>query len=365
MDNKTLHDGFRRQFTHLHALTVLIISLLEIIGYIVLVVSQIEQFSFANAHLWYGVVIPIVINTITHFVARGIINNPSVGREQKNRCIVTAALVTSFVVAILHREYIVTSCAFIFPMVLSAAFNDRKLLNTSFGASLVILLCVGGAFGLDGAITLTTILNLVILFGLAVVSYLCGIVSINFSKQNYATIESQAQLNDHLQEKVRRDQMTGLYNHNTFFDHLDNKIAAHTSDKQLCLAMLDVDDFKTINDTFGHDCGDTILICLARILQKHCGMEHTAYRYGGEEFAVVFNGKSQADVCSITENVLAEFSSYNFPFTDASVTFSGGIACFEPGMTRDKFFEAADQTLYRAKREGKNRILTANDPIRV
>lgn len=365
MDNKALHDEFRQQFTNLHALTVLIVSLLEIVGYIVLIISKNEHFSLANPYLWYGVVIPIAINITTHFIARIIVHNPNVGRERKNHSIVAAALVTAFVVAVAHREYIVTACSFIFPIVLSAAFNDRKLLSKSFVVSLLILLCVAGALALDGAITLDTILNLVVLFGLAFVSYLCGKITIDFSRRNYTTIESQAQQNDHLREKVRRDQMTGLYNHNTFFDHLDDKIAAHNSDKQLCLAMLDVDNFKAINDTFGHDGGDTILICLSRILQKHCGMEHTAYRYGGEEFAVIFNGTSQADACAIAESALAEFSRYNFPFTDASITFSGGIACFKPGLTRDGFFEAADQTLYRAKREGKNRILIANDPIRV
>ena len=365
MDNKALHDQFRQQFTNLHALSVLIISLLEIVGYVVLAVSKIEYFSFSSPYLWYGVVVPIAVNVTTHFIARVIVSNPNIRRGQKNRCIVTAALITAFVVAIVHREYIVTGCAFIFPMVLSAAFNDRKLLNASFVASVLILLCVGCAVVLDGALTLTTILNLVVLFGLAVVSYLCGRISINFSKQNYTTIESQAQQNDRLREKVRRDQMTGLYNHNTFFSHLDRKLAAYTSDKQLCLAILDVDNFKAINDTFGHDSGDTILICLSQILQKYCGTEHTAYRYGGEEFAVIFNGTSLEETYSITERALKEFSRYNFPFTDTSITFSGGIACFKPGLTRDAFFETADKTLYRAKRNGKNRILCANDPIQV
>lgn len=363
MDNKTLLDRYRQQFTNLHALTVLIISLLEIVGYIVLILSKMECFSLKSAYLWCDVVLPIVINTITHFVAKIIVNNPSVSRARKNRSIITAALVTAFVVAVIHREYIVTSCAFIFPMVLSAAFSDRKLLNTSFLASLFILLCVGGTFWLEKAVTLTTGLNLLILIGLAWVSYLCGVVSINFSKQNYTTIESQAQQNDRLMENVRKDQMTGLYNHNTFITQLDEMLANYNPHAPLCLAMIDVDDFKQINDTFGHDCGDTILIDLANILQKHCGIADVAYRYGGEEFAIVFKGKSKSQAYTVLNTMLAEFSSCTFPFTDASVTFSAGIAAFKPGTTRDAFFEAADQTLYLAKRQGKNRVLIARDIV--
>ena len=132
MDNKTLHDRFRYQFTNVHALTVLTVSLFEIIGYIVLVFSGVESFSLHNAYLWYGVVLPIVINTVTHFIARRIANHAPVSRARKNRSIIIAALITSFVVAVIHKEYTVTSCAFIFPMMLSAIFNDRKLLNMSF-----------------------------------------------------------------------------------------------------------------------------------------------------------------------------------------------------------------------------------------
>ena len=216
MDNKTLHDRFRQQLTNVHALTVLTVSLFEIIGYITLVLSGIEQFSPHNAYLWYGVILPITVNAVTHLVARRSVNAPSVSRRKKNKAIIAATLVTSLVVAVIHKEYIVTSCAFIFPIVLSAIFNDRKLLNASFIASILILICVGIAFWLDQAVTLTTALNLFILFGFAFIAYLCGVIFINFSGQNYSTIESQAKQNTQLQEDVLRDQMTGLYNHNAF-----------------------------------------------------------------------------------------------------------------------------------------------------
>lgn len=359
MDNKTLHDRFRYQFTNVHALTVLTVSLFEIIGYIVLVFSGVESFSLHNAYLWYGVVLPIVINTVTHFIARRIANHAPVSRARKNRSIIIAALVTSFVVAVIHKEYTVTSCAFIFPMMLSAIFNDRKLLNMSFFASVFILLCVGAAFWLDDAIALTSALNLFILFGFAWISYLCGIISINFSKQSYTTIESQAEQNSRLRDDVLKDQMTGLYNHSAFINQLDKMISGHVPGESLYLVMVDVDDFKSINDTYGHDCGDIVLIRLANILQKN---NCTAYRYGGEEFAVIFRETSEAEVCAVMENMLAEFRSCTFPFSDDSITFSAGIARYTQGTTRDNLFEQADKTLYLAKHEGKNRVLCAHEP---
>ena len=279
--------------------------------------------------------------------------------KKKNGAITTAALITSLVVAIIHKEYIVTSCAFIFPMVLSAMFNDRKLLNKSFAASVFIIFCVGVAFWLDKNITLLSALNLFVLFGFALISYMCGIISINFSKQNYTTIENQAEQNNLLLDNVLKDQMTGLYDHSAFINQIDQMIDNYSKAEPISLVMIDVDDFKKVNDTFGHDCGDMVLIYLAEILCKYGGEGSTAFRYGGEEFAIIFKGKTATTVYDIMQNILLKFSSHTFPFTDTPITFSAGIASFETNTTRDAFFERADNTLYLAKREGKNRVLIA------
>lgn len=359
MDNQTLHDRFRNQLTNVHALTVLTVSLFEIVAYIILVVSKVEIFSINNRYLWYGVIVPIIINIITHLIARLIVKAPNVNRQQKNKTIITAALITSFIVAVVHKEYIVTSCAFIFPIVLSSMFNDKKLLNVTFIASIFILFSVGLAFWLDKSITLGTSINLFVLFGFSFISFLCGIISINFSKQNYTTIETQAAENDKLLQDVLRDQMTGLYNHTSFITQLDNDIQKFGNDVSLCMVMVDVDDFKRINDTYGHDCGDAVLTKLAKIIKKHCKNTGTAFRYGGEEFAILFLKKSTKEVFEILENILKEFRTHNFNFTNRPITFSGGIAEYSAEMTRDEFFEKADKTLYKAKQEGKNRILVA------
>lgn len=363
MDNQTLRDRFRYQLTNLHALTVLTISILEIIGYAILIVAGVEFLSLQNHYLWYGVVLPIVANAITHLVARSLVNKPEGSRQQKNRIIITATLVTSFIVAIIHKEYIVTSCAFIFPIVLSALFNDRKLLNISFITSILILLTVGIAFWLDRSITLVTSINLFILLGFSFIAYLSGIISINFSKQNFMTIESQAAQNDKLQQDVLRDQMTGLYNHTAFVKQLEARI--HSFDRQhpLCIAMIDIDNFKQINDTYGHDCGDIALVQLAKTIVKYCSSEDSAYRYGGEEFAILFSGKNAAMSQAALEKILADFRGHTFVFTSQPITFSAGIAEYAAGMTKDEFFEKADKTLYRAKGEGKNRVLAAENPL--
>ena len=170
MDSNIVYDKFRKQLTNVHAMTVFTVSLFEIVGYIVLIITGVEEFSVQNRYLWVGVVLPIVVNVVTHLAARIIINLSDARRETKNLTIVVAALVTSFVVAVIHKEYIITSCAFVFPMILSAIFNEKKLLNLSFFSSLFILLSVGFAFEIDASATLVSRLNLFVLVAFAIVS---------------------------------------------------------------------------------------------------------------------------------------------------------------------------------------------------
>jgi diguanylate cyclase (GGDEF)-like protein len=235
-------------------------------------------------------------------------------------------------------------------------FNSRRLLHTSFIASIFILLSVGVAFWLDKAATLHSSISLFVLFGFSFISYLCGIISINFSAQNYTTIESQAAQNSKLRQDASCDLMTGLYNHHSFVTHLDEYIESFDGERKLCLAILDIDNFKSVNDTYGHDCGDTVLIHLANVLKAHASANSTAYRYGGEEFAIVITEQTLDEASDTVQAILEDFKAHTFPFTNQNITFSAGIAKLASGDNREMLFKRADEMLYVAKREGKNRV---------
>jgi diguanylate cyclase (GGDEF)-like protein len=244
-------------------------------------------------------------------------------------------------------------------MILSAIFNDKKLLDTTFGASVLILMTVAASFLIFGGGNYICFFSLFILVGFAAVSYFCGRISINFSNSNYLTIKQQAAENDRLQEDVLRDQMTGLYDHTAFMDQLEALVETEGNGRPFCLVMMDLDDFKTINDRFGHDSGDDVLIFMGKTLLKHCGKSDTAYRYGGEEFALILRDRGLDDSYEFVLQVLAELVVHRFEFTNSPVTFSAGIARYQEGDTMDSLFERADQTLYRAKNDGKKRIYKA------
>ena len=122
--------------------------------------------------------------------------------------------------------------------------------------------------------------------------------------------------------------------------------------------MADVDNFKHINDTYGHRAGDAVLRTVARIMQTKCRQTDVAARYGGEEFVVMLTGAGEREAVDIAEKIRAAVANKRFKFRDKTrrVTISLGIAGFSGRDHKEELIEKADKALYRAKREGKNRV---------
>lgn len=170
-------------------------------------------------------------------------------------------------------------------------------------------------------------------------------------------------------EKARHDadvdHLTGLPNRRAFEGLLDRHFReARQEAENLCVAFCDIDHFKRVNDTHGHDTGDRVIRAigeaLARITNDNC---HVA-RQGGEEFVMLFRGKTPQEAWDKLDAVRENFGARNFVnrSTDepiGRITFSGGIAdVFAYASPRDAL-KAADEALYRAKEEGRNRIVLA------
>ena len=156
------------------------------------------------------------------------------------------------------------------------------------------------------------------------------------------------------------DALTELYNHITFHEYLDR--LTEQSDLfhlPLQLAVIDIDNFKKVNDTYGHRAGDAVLIRVAHILQDCAKPNDFVARYGGEEFAILFTEKTLEESMSIMEEIRVRIAEAPNPeLDDQSVTISGGLINYEKGFGKESFFRRADEALYTAKKSGKNRIVT-------
>ena len=165
---------------------------------------------------------------------------------------------------------------------------------------------------------------------------------------------------DEIVRQSNLDFLTGLSNRATF-DNVFEKEMARTQrhHRELSLLFLDLDDFKLINDTFGHQAGDAVLQEVGAIINREKRLEDTAGRYGGEEFMVILPDTSKLDALIFAERVRVKIEQLALPYGDKVIrtTISGGLA-FWPGDATEKgaLIFCADQALYKAKSDGKNII---------
>ncbi len=164
-----------------------------------------------------------------------------------------------------------------------------------------------------------------------------------------------------LQDQAHSDTMTGLYNKGYFLDQLPRFVHfAQRKSDPLALIMLDIDHFKSINDNYGHLTGDRILEALARILKSNLRKYDTAYRYGGEELAVILPSASLSQALKLGERIRKKVESRTFRGEKKErirLTVSIGVAELSEEMSDpSKLISRADQALYKAKEAGRNQV---------
>ncbi len=167
-------------------------------------------------------------------------------------------------------------------------------------------------------------------------------------------------------EETRRlsitDDLTGLYNVRFFYRSLESELVRARRYKDVfCLVIFDIDDFKVINDTYGHQIGDEILREVARIIMSSSRKSDIVARYGGEEFVIILPRTSKAEALLHADRIRKRVEEYVFS-TDTglkiSITVSGGLSGFpEDGQSAKDLLYAADMALYSAKGAGKRRVV--------
>ncbi|MBE7050455.1 MAG: GGDEF domain-containing protein [Ruminococcaceae bacterium] len=359
MKNRKLLDKYRHSFARALLFTVILVTLTEFGIFAFLTAKGICQWSVNDNYFRMKVMLPVTLNWLILIITLPAVRSKKFSGTTKSRIITLGAMSVSFVVTIIHREYTVMMCSFIFPLILCANFNDKKLFNITGVYAFAIISVTSFLKVAQSEADTTTILNVVLIFGIYVVSCLTGYLSIKFAQKGFDLIRTQAQDNEQLQHVLTIDQMTGLYNHKSFYSELDKSIADFDNHNiGFCLAIIDIDNFKKVNDTFGHDRGDKVLETLAEVIKNNCAEDDIPCRYGGEEFAVIFNHKNVSRAQHFAKRILKAFSSVRYDFTDEKITFSCGIAPYKKNLQRQEFFDMADSGLYVAKETGKNRIIT-------
>jgi len=169
-----------------------------------------------------------------------------------------------------------------------------------------------------------------------------------------------------LENTTNIDPLTLTHNRRGLQNYLDPILdTARENDKKLdmWLIMLDIDDFKIVNDTYGHIAGDKVLIFLSKVLRSIVRQEDHVFRFGGEEFIVILNRLSKYKALQITERILETVRQNKLIYkTDTiNITLSIGLTSHQKNDNSENIIERSDKLLYEAKQGGKNKIVTEGD----
>lgn len=187
-----------------------------------------------------------------------------------------------------------------------------------------------------------------------------NITGVANSAYYYIRIANDAQKT--LSQLARTDYLTGVNNRVAFDDYIEEKRAIFQRTKRpFGLLMIDVDFFKKINDTYGHACGDEILVKVASLLKEERGNQDFVARYGGEEFVYVIDAFQINTVKEVAERLRKKVENYPFMYQNQpinmTISIGGLFITRECIKTTEDWIICADKHLYRAKNEGRNRVI--------
>ncbi len=179
----------------------------------------------------------------------------------------------------------------------------------------------------------------------------------NINKAMKHKVDELYSMTNTLEQKAYKDNLTGINNRENFEDIFSIEIAnAKQNNLPLSLIIFDVDHFKYVNDTYGHQAGDIILINLVNLIADNIKNGDVFARWGGEEFVILTPSTEITGASNLAENLRKLVQSHTFSYVEKEITLSFGVAQFSSEDTKKTFFEKADVALFEAKKNGRNRV---------
>ncbi|MCO7222803.1 GGDEF domain-containing protein [Pleionea sp. CnH1-48] len=160
---------------------------------------------------------------------------------------------------------------------------------------------------------------------------------------------------------ITKDPLTKALNRNTFHASIDSALSSyHRYKAPATLFIFDLDFFKNVNDTYGHQTGDRVLKAVSNIVLKRLRDSDQLFRYGGEEFAVLLSQTNQESALRLAEELRQLIKRHNYEL-EQDITISGGLAQVDKSDTSSSWIERCDKALYKAKKSGRDRIIACDE----
>ncbi|UFT99985.1 diguanylate cyclase [Radiobacillus kanasensis] len=335
-------------------------TLWMIVGLYVLMTSLNMIFTSQDTGLFFQkVVLSPTIELILTVLVLELVTYKEV--EYVDYILITGMNVIACIIMLAIYDKPMTTFILIFPILLSLFFYKMRLLIYSVVIAFISVVFVY-LFSYQKYVELSAsdfILTFALLIGTAFI--ISRFMQHNFQVRNklMEIMEEKQELtlkNVHMERLNRIDPVTELYNHRSFHEHLDSIFRIENPEQlEVHVAVLDIDNFKSVNDRFGHLAGDRVIAIVARQIHQHLSADDFPSRYGGEEFSIVSIGKTTMEFYQQVEEIRVNLSQvHHKELNGEQVTISIGVQKLEAGMDKEALFSAADASLYMAKGTGKN-----------
>ena len=353
-------EHWRKKILQIFCVIVILIFIVEVAVFFILRPFGLldEGFSDFQYAIKY-IALPTMINIAIVFSCHWI-NKMNIRDSVKNLSIPLAFSLLAAVIAFIHYDVTAVLTVFTLPVFLTILFGKRRTTGVITFVS-GILLVLSTIHSATYPHSIYFYLNATVAFTLLIAAYLISNVLITYNKANSDYIYSSYKTQISLHEQARNDSLTGLYNQRTFHSLLSKSLEkARHGKAPMSLAIIDLDGFKEINDTYGHLAGDQILQHFTHLIKQQCS-EGDAYisRYGGDEFAIIFP-KASKELAYLKLESLRQRCKHvpsSVSQTD-SISFSAGISHYLGGeLTESVLFHQADSALYQAKENGKGQTI--------
>lgn len=305
------------------------------------------------------IVFPTVINLSALLVSTFIVRSDKYTVKQKDYTVCMTLSLMCLVVSVVHEAFEVLWCIPCLSIFLTPIFGDRTLAKRVYViANISVFLSMLMSFRDFPEEWLNHVIYAVVCIVMTWGAYLIANVLTGFQKEQFGYIYNSYLRQKELIEEMQIEPLTKLYNRKVMDSMLDVCINNVDENSNYVAAMVDVDHFKRINDTYGHLHGDEVLVRLSDIMREEILTDETVgFRYGGEEFLILFTGKDIDSAYRIMDNFRKRFEKEKFTFMKGKkVTFSCGIAALKPNQTKKMWLQISDTALYKAKEEGRNRV---------
>ncbi len=311
-----------------------------------------------KSYIEFRILVPFGINMLLWLITRFSNRSGNSTDSTKNRVCSISTLVMTGVISLAHSYFIPLWILPLFVVMFSSIFHDDFLQKIQAGICFVLILYSGILHMYDYPTERTfTIICIVIAEIMAIIVSLMSFKLESYTKMKFLITERSLTGDG----KLDTDSVTGVYT-KAFLTGEAEKILSQTNENEPCgIAVLDIDDFRLINDEIGHDKGDDVLRALGSILSDYIDAGTLIGRYGGEKFVVLFTNAVPEENMEDLNRMRKEFAKKKFSFLDRSVTFSGGYAWFDMKTDLSRAVREAEEALARAKNSGKNKIVASDE----